>query len=149
VNTSLTPTYLVRNAVAKGKHVLLEGSQGVMLSVEYGTYPFVTSCDCSLLGLAAGSGLRTENVDYVLSVIKAYATRVGEGPFPTELSDEAGSTAARARTGIRSHHGPPSTYRVFRSPDAPMRTSVCFGHGRAHQSRRALGHGSRASLYGL
>jgi adenylosuccinate synthase len=76
---------LMARAVGR-KNVLLEGAQGVLLSVSYGTYPYVTSSDCSLAGLAEGVGLRTRNVDYVLSVVKApYMTRVGKGPFPTEL----------------------------------------------------------------
>ncbi len=87
---------LLISAVRTGKRVLLEGSQGVLLSVDYGTYPYVTSCDTSLSGLALGSGLSTDSVDYALSVMKAYTTRVGEGPFPTELADEEGE-ALRVR----------------------------------------------------
>jgi adenylosuccinate synthase len=62
------------------------------LSVDYGTYPFVTSSDCSLSGLALGSGLGVKDVDYTASIVKAYATRVGEGPFPTELSGDIADT---------------------------------------------------------
>lgn len=70
--------------------VLLEGAQGVLLSVSYGTYPYVTSSDCSLTGLAEGVGLRTEHIDYVLGVVKApYMSRVGKGSFPTELGASA------------------------------------------------------------
>lgn len=86
---------LVRKALDEEKRVLLEGAQGVLLSIDCGTYPFVTSSDCSINGLAQGSGLRTEDVGYTVSIVKAYASRVGEGPFPTELK---GEEAERLRT---------------------------------------------------
>ncbi|PWB38560.1 MAG: hypothetical protein C3F02_03200 [Parcubacteria group bacterium] len=77
---------LLRQSLKQGKKVVLEGAQGVLLSVLHGSYPYVTSSDCSLAGLAEGVGLRTEDVDYTLGVSKApYMTRVGRGPFPTEL----------------------------------------------------------------
>ncbi|MBU4086796.1 MAG: adenylosuccinate synthase [Nanoarchaeota archaeon] len=77
---------MVREAVADGMKILLEGAQGHMLSIDYGSYPFVTSSDCSIPGLAKGSGLSEKAVDSVLGVVKApYMTRVGEGPFPTEM----------------------------------------------------------------
>jgi adenylosuccinate synthase len=83
-------------------NVLLEGAQGTLLSVVYGTYPYVTSSDCSLAGLAQGVGLKTEHVDYTLGIAKApYMSRVGKGPFPTEFggmqSDEwcSGGGASR------------------------------------------------------
>jgi adenylosuccinate synthase len=77
---------LVREALAKGKRMLLEGAQGHMLSIDYGSYPYVTSSDCSVEGLSKGAGLHERDVDLVLGVVKApYMTRVGEGPFPTEF----------------------------------------------------------------
>jgi len=80
---------LVRQAKSQGKRILLEGAQGHMLSIDYGSYPFVTSSDCSIPGLAKGSGLRERDINLVLGVVKApYITRVGEGPFPTELGGE-------------------------------------------------------------
>ena len=84
---------LVRDAVATKKKVLLEGAQGLLLSVDYGTYPFVTSSDCSPRGLAHGVGLREDQVDLVLGIVKApYMTRVGQGPFPTELGGAESDT---------------------------------------------------------
>ncbi len=80
---------LMRESVGE-KRVLLEGAQGVLLSVSYGSYPYVTSSDCSLTGLVEGVGLRTEQVDYTLGVVKApYMSRVGKGSFPTEFGGEA------------------------------------------------------------
>jgi len=78
----------LRSQVGK-KNILLEGAQGTLLSIDYGTYPFVTSSDSSLAGLAKGAGLLTKQVDLVLGIVKApYMTRVGEGPFPPEMGGE-------------------------------------------------------------
>jgi adenylosuccinate synthase len=79
----------------RGEHVLLEGAQGAMLDIEQGTYPHTTSAQC--LAAASASGLGVQLCPHVLGIIKAYATRVGEGPFPTELHDDTG--AAIATTG--------------------------------------------------
>jgi len=70
--------------------VLFEGAQGALLDVDHGTYPFVTSSNTMAGQAAAGSGLGPRSVGYVLGIVKAYTTRVGEGPFPTELDDEVG-----------------------------------------------------------
>ena len=76
--------------VREGKRVLFEGAQGALLDVDHGTYPFVTSSNTMAGQAAAGSGLGPRSVGYVLGIVKAYTTRVGEGPFPTELNDEVG-----------------------------------------------------------
>ena len=81
-----------------GKRILFEGAQGVLLDVDHGTYPFVTSSNTVAGQAATGSGLGPGAVDYVLGIVKAYTTRVGEGPFPTELHDEIGQ-----RLGERGH----------------------------------------------
>ena len=83
---------------AAGKRVLFEGAQGVLLDVDHGTYPYVTSSNTVAGHAAAGSGLGPGAVGYVLGIVKAYTTRVGEGPFPTELHDETGR-----RLGERGH----------------------------------------------
>jgi adenylosuccinate synthase len=77
-------------AIADGKKVLFEGAQGAFLDVDHGTYPFVTSSNTVAGQAAAGSGVGPGQVGYVLGIVKAYTTRVGEGPFPTELTDETG-----------------------------------------------------------
>ncbi len=79
----------------EGKSVLFEGAQGVMLDIDHGTYPYVTSSSTVAAGALAGSGARLEHVAEVIGVVKAYTTRVGEGPFPTELKDAAGERLAR------------------------------------------------------
>ncbi len=84
-----TQTYLVR-ALKEGKRVLFEGAQGALLDIDHGTYPFVTSSNASVFGVAAGSGVPPRHINKVIGVTKAYTTRVGEGPFPTELKDKQG-----------------------------------------------------------
>ena len=70
--------------------MLFEGAQGILLDIDYGSYPFVTSSNTSIGGIYTGVGLPGSRVDEVLGIAKAYTTRVGEGPFPTELSCETG-----------------------------------------------------------
>ena len=77
-------------AVRRGEHVLLEGSQGTLLDVDHGTYPFVTSSNPTAGGAAVGSGIGPTSITSVLGILKAYTTRVGSGPFPTELDDQWG-----------------------------------------------------------
>ncbi|MGB0552790.1 MAG: adenylosuccinate synthase [Alphaproteobacteria bacterium] len=72
------------------KQILFEGAQGIMLDVDHGTYPFVTSSNTVSGAAAAGTGLGPKSLDYILGITKAYTTRVGSGPFPTELKDEVG-----------------------------------------------------------
>jgi adenylosuccinate synthase len=77
-------------AVKGGSRVLFEGAQGALLDVDHGTYPYVTSSNTVAGQAAAGSGLGPRSTGYILGIVKAYTTRVGEGPFPTELKDEVG-----------------------------------------------------------
>lgn len=74
----------------QGKRVLFEGAQGALLDIDHGTYPYVTSSNTTVGGALAGTGVGADAIDYVLGIAKAYATRVGGGPFPTELDDEVG-----------------------------------------------------------
>ena len=73
-----------------GRNLLFEGAQGALLDIDHGTYPFVTSSNCVAGAAAAGAGIGPMHLHYVLGITKAYSTRVGEGPFPTELSDDVG-----------------------------------------------------------
>src|SRR6476646_10008760 len=87
----VTDTSLLLNqALDRGETVLLEGGQATLLDVDHGTYPFVTSSSATAGGACTGSGIPPMRIDKVIAVIKAYTTRVGEGPFPTELHDAAG-----------------------------------------------------------
>jgi adenylosuccinate synthase len=81
---------LVERAVRDGKRVLFEGAQGTLLDIDHGTYPFVTSSHATAGGACAGSGVGPSRIDFVLGLVKAYCTRVGGGPFPTELVDDVG-----------------------------------------------------------
>ncbi|HPI37188.1 MAG TPA: adenylosuccinate synthase [Ignavibacteriaceae bacterium] len=83
------PAFL-NNAIAEGKSILLEGAQGALLDVDHGTYPFVTSSNPTAGGACTGTGIPPTKIDSVIGIVKAYTTRVGEGPFPTELLDEDG-----------------------------------------------------------
>ncbi len=78
------------SAVQANKKILFEGAQGILLDIDYGTYPFVTSSSTSLAGIYSGAGIPESKIDEVLAITKAYTTRVGEGPFPTELLNELG-----------------------------------------------------------
>jgi adenylosuccinate synthase len=82
-------------AVRDGKSILFEGAQGTMLDIDFGTYPFVTSSNSTAGGACTGTGVPPNKIDRVLGVIKTYTTRGGEGPFPTELTDEVGELLAR------------------------------------------------------
>ncbi len=75
---------------SKGKKILFEGAQGILLDVDHGTYPFVTSSNTVASSAATGTGCGPNTINYVLGITKAYTTRVGEGPFPTELKDKTG-----------------------------------------------------------
>ena len=81
---------LLAGARRRGEGVLLEGAQGALLDIDQGTFPYVTSSNTTAGGAATGSGLGPREIDYVLGIVKAYTTRVGAGPFPTELEDDVG-----------------------------------------------------------
>lgn len=89
---------LLHKAVDENKGILFEGAQGVMLDIDFGTYPFVTSSNTGVGGVITGSGLNHKNLGEIIGIVKAYTTRVGAGPFPTEL-DEAAADELRQRGG--------------------------------------------------
>ena len=86
--------YVLDKAKSEGKRILFEGAQGALLDIDHGTYPFVTSSNTVAGQAAAGSGMGPKSVGYVLGILKAYTTRVGSGPFPTELFDDVGKGIA-------------------------------------------------------
>jgi adenylosuccinate synthase len=88
----VTDTFsLIDKSLAQGKRILYEGAQGILLDIDYGTYPFVTSSSTAGAGIYTGAGLPGKKLDEVIGVAKSYTTRVGEGPFPTELFDDLGA----------------------------------------------------------
>ena len=82
---------LLTQAMAAGQSILFEGAQGTLLDIDHGTYPYVTSSNASVGGVCTGLGIPPRAIGRVLGVVKAYTTRVGEGPLPTELTGEMGN----------------------------------------------------------
>ena len=100
-------TEILRQLQTAGERVLFEGAQGGMLDIDLGTYPFVTSSNTTIGGVATGTGIGPRAVDYVLGIVKAYTTRVGAGPFPTELMDDMGQHLAKVGAEFGSTTGRP------------------------------------------
>jgi adenylosuccinate synthase len=98
---------LLQQARARGDSLLFEGAQGALLDIDHGTYPYVTSSNCLAGAAAPGAGVGPQFLDYVLGIVKAYTTRVGTGPFPTELTDDVGATIARRGNEFGSVTGRP------------------------------------------
>ena len=98
----------------EGKRILFEGAQGALLDIDHGTYPFVTSSNTVAGQAATGSGLGPGAIGYVLGICKAYTTRVGDGPFPTEQTNEIGRLPRGARTRIRHRDRPSAALRLVR-----------------------------------
>ncbi len=109
-----------------GQRILFEGAQGALLDVDFGTYPFVTSSNVIAGQAATGTGIGPGSIDYVLGIVKAYTTRVGEGPFPTELFDDDGQ-----RLGERGHEFGTTTGRKRRCGwfDAVLVRQTCATSG--------------------
>lgn len=87
--------FYINNALKEGKSILAEGAQGSMLDIDYGTYPFVTSSNTITAGVCVGLGVPPSSIGEVIGITKAYCTRVGSGPFPTELHDQTGERLRR------------------------------------------------------
>ena len=97
----------IQQARSRGDSLLFEGAQGALLDIDHGTYPYVTSSNCLAGAAAPGSGIGPGMLDYVLGIVKAYTTRVGTGPFPTELTDDTGATLAKRGNEFGSVTGRP------------------------------------------
>lgn len=121
------PVWKILNEKRKaGKRILFEGAQGALLDIDFGTYPFVTSSNVIAGQAATGSGVGPGAIDFVLGIVKAYTTRVGEGPFPAELDDEVGQ-----RLGERGHEFGTNTGRKRRCGwfDAVLVRQTCATSG--------------------
>ena len=121
------PVWKVLNEKKKeGRRILFEGAQGALLDIDFGTYPFVTSSNVIAGQAATGTGIGPGSIDFVLGIVKAYTTRVGEGPFPTELFDEDGQ-----RLGERGHEFGTTTGRKRRCGwfDAVLVRQTCATSG--------------------
>ena len=121
------PVWKVLNdAKREGRRILFEGAQGALLDIDFGTYPFVTSSNVIAGQAATGTGIGPGSIDFVLGIVKAYTTRVGEGPFPTELFDDDGQ-----RLGERGHEFGTTTGRKRRCGwfDAVLVRQTCATSG--------------------
>nr|WP_136252718.1 adenylosuccinate synthase [Ningiella ruwaisensis] len=103
-------TDLLAKAKESGKAIMFEGAQGTLLDIDHGTYPYVTSSNTTVGGVATGAGFGPLGIDYVLGIVKAYTTRVGSGPFPTELDCEVGQ-----HLGVKGHEFGATTGRKRRT----------------------------------
>ena len=103
-------TELLDNANKQGLEIMFEGAQGTLLDIDHGTYPYVTSSNTTVGGVATGAGFGPLNLDYVLGIVKAYTTRVGSGPFPTELDCDVGQ-----HLGVKGHEFGATTGRKRRT----------------------------------
>ena len=99
--------YFINNKIAEGKTVLAEGAQGSMLDIDFGTFPFVTSSNTISAGVCTGLGVSPKQINEVLGVTKAYCTRVGSGPFPTELNDATGEELRKVGSEFGATTGRP------------------------------------------
>jgi adenylosuccinate synthase len=117
-------TWLVQDALRRGDHVLLEGAQGTLLDLDHGSYPFVTSSSPIAGGACTGGGIGPRQVDEVFGVMKAYATRVGSGPFPTELLDDVGRGIAERGHEVGTTTGRPRRVGFFDAVSARYAVAV-------------------------
>ena len=97
--------HYIHNAIKNGKKILAEGAQGTLLDIDFGSYPFVTSSNTITAGACTGLGVAPNNIGNVFGIFKAYCTRVGSGPFPSELSDEVGERLAKVGNEFGSTTG--------------------------------------------
>jgi len=100
-------TQVLQEHMDAGDSILFEGAQGTFLDIDHGTYPFVTSSNTVAAAASTGTGIGPRNLDYILGIVKAYTTRVGAGPFPTELFDDQGAHLARVGTEFGATTGRP------------------------------------------
>ena len=100
-------TQILQDLADSDQSILFEGAQGSFLDIDHGTYPFVTSSNTVAAAASTGTGIGPRHIDYVLGIVKAYTTRVGAGPFPTELFDEQGAHIARVGAEFGATTGRP------------------------------------------
>ena len=128
---------LAQRCLDDGGTVLFEGAQATMLDLDHGTYPFVTSSNPVAGAACVGAGVGPRDIDVIWGVAKAYATRVGAGPFPTELDDDVGERHPRARRRVRHHHRARAAHRLARPRRPALRGAPELAdRPRHHQARR-------------
>ena len=150
---------LLHEAMRRGEDILFEGAQGTFLDIDHGTYPFVTSSNTTAGGACTGSGVPPHRMDRVVGVMKAYTTRVGEGPLPTENAEIADMLHGMGRE-FGATTGPPAPLRLVRlRRHAPRRawstalttwrspTSTAWTRSRRSRSASAIGDGKQRYDY--
>jgi len=143
-----TTAYLL-NALEAGKRVLFEGAQGALLDIDHGTFPFVTSSNSSGVGVSPGSGVPGRYIERVIGILKAYTTRVGGGPFPTEQDNDTGQHI-RDRQRIRHGHPATAALRLVRRGCRQIHgTAQWRGRPGGHAPRRSRPVAGTEDLYGL
>ena len=140
----VTDTALLLNqAIANGESVMFEGAQGTMLDIDHGTYPFVTSSSATSGGASTGTGVPPTSISTVIGVTKAYCTRVGEGPFPTESKDEMGEALRKKGNEFGAVTGTSASHRLARPAAAALlqhdQRHELAGGDQARRARRAGG----------
>ena len=136
------------HAMRDGKRVLAEGAQGTLLDIDFGTYPFVTSSNTISAGACTGLGVAPNRIGKVVGIFKAYCTRVGSGPFPTELHDADGEHIRASGPRIRKHHGSPTPLRLAGPARPALRGDDQRHHRIGHdEGRCAERHGQAAGLH--
>ena len=120
---------LLDKAMKRGDNLLFEGAQGALLDVDHGTYPFVTSSNCVAGQASAGAGVGPDRLHFVMAIVKAYTTRVGSGPFPTELHDEVGAHLAKRGNEFGSVTGRPRRCGWFDGPALKRSIQLNGVHG--------------------
>ena len=130
--------------------MLLEGAQATMLDVDHGTYPFVTSSSPTAGGACAGSGIGPTRITKVIGIVKAYTTRVGAGPFPTELTDEQGEWLRKTGGEYGVTTGRPPPHRLVRRRGRALLDPGERHHRLLpHQAGRAVQPGQGAGVRGV
>ncbi|GIW04191.1 MAG: hypothetical protein KatS3mg059_0811 [Thermomicrobiales bacterium] len=114
---------IVQEALADGKEILIECAQGAMLDIDYGTYPYVTSSSPTAAGACQGAGIAPTQVSRIVAVYKAYSTRVGRGPLPTELLDATGDLIRERGREYGTTRAAPAHWLVRRSGSSICRTA--------------------------
>ncbi len=141
---------LMWDLLDEGQKVIFEGAQGAMLDIDHGTYPFVTSSNPLSGAACVGTGVGPKNIDEIWGISKAYTTRVGAGPFPSELHDETGELIKSARRRVRHDDRSAATHRLAGSRRAALRRTVEHDDGAGRdQARRAVGIRSDRSVHEL
>jgi adenylosuccinate synthase len=126
---------LLADAMARGKRILFEGAQGTMLDIDHGTYPFVTSSSAAAGGASTGTGVPPTKIHGIIGVSKAYITRVGTGPFPTESTDGGGELLRREGNEFGSVTGRPRRCGWF---DAPLLRYTAMVNGFSSKRSRCV-----------